>query len=306
MTPDTFGPPPITLAPPVAPPSPTIGSQLVPDTFRPNIPSPISPRIPEGPITPYQPQTPPGPINQFGPGDNLIASQVNPVNRGDTESVRSAVMALLGQTSGGASRGDIAADTLKRFDEQQAESDRIAQQEIGRSAAKFGRLGSGVTTTQVGDYGERSAIARERERARLAGEVADQDIGDRFARVGAAQDVYGQFSGADVGARNEVRGERGYQAGLDQQALQNRIQQTGLEEDLYGNQFTRDQMYNQWLSQLGFPGSQNMLPGTADYYNEQAEGSNQSAADFFRLLAAQGGNRGAQTSGAGYYGQYGG
>lgn len=105
---------------------------------------------------------------------------------------------------------------------------------IGREAAAFGRIGSGVTTSKVGDAYAEAEKNRAREEARLANETAGLRQRDMLGALSGISSIQSLLSGQDVGRRNEVRGERGYANNLAQQQLQNRIQQWMTEQNALG------------------------------------------------------------------------
>ena len=86
--------------------------------------------------------------------------------------------------------------------------------------------------------------------AGMAGNLSGQlgQLGDRFLGLGGAQ------FGLGSALANELRGERGFQAGLDQQALNNRLRQFGLERGVLGDERAFRLAQSGQLGQFGFGG----------------------------------------------------
>lgn len=135
---------------------------------------------------------------------------------------------------------------------------------IGQGAAKFGRIGAGMTTnelTSLEDLLER----RENETARdLAFGSATGDLNERRSQ------------------RGELRGERDYQLGLDNSAQDRAIQQVMLQDSL---------MNSEWGRQMG---QANMQYGAGA--DRQASGGDalQSLAEY--LFQRQAGKKPGQSS----------
>src|SRR5690606_19227565 len=116
---------------------------------------------------------------------------------------------------------------------------RSGVRDIGRAAAALGRIGAGITTSQLGDLEDRIQTQIAREASRLAAETAGQELADRLARFQAALGAGGQLRGEDLAEarfgqslRDELRGERAYQYGLSRDEIADRIRQIQLEEQL--------------------------------------------------------------------------
>lgn len=195
------------------------------------------------------------------------------------EAARARALAAAGleNVSGGPDRNALALKALQLFDEQQAPIERQGIQNIGRAAATFGRLNSGMTTNELTDFGLTRARDRDRLKEQLANEAAQQTMADNLARLNAAQSTAGQFRGEDLSAANfgqdaqaraaalaltkgqalgnigntvfdrgaalrgEQRGERGYQNDMANQATDRSIQQLTLEDALLNSEFGREQ-----------------------------------------------------------------
>jgi hypothetical protein len=190
------------------------------------------------------------------------------------------------QNLGGPDRGQIAEDTLRRLISSTEPEYQKRVQGVGRDAARFGRLGSGVTTTNLGDLAsERDRYIAETSGA-LASEAADKSLADRLGVFDARLRGSGQFTNedlargsfglnraateSDIGSRyadlgdrlydrdlterQEYRGERDFQNQMQQQSQQDYINQRTLEEMLLNGEWGRDMGYTQMLLGGGYGG----------------------------------------------------
>lgn len=163
---------------------------------------PVQPNIETGVVTaPHPtPQLPPPPdltgvsgpgaqtsVTQFGPDANLIGAQITP-----------------GQ---GVNRMDLANQYFDQFAQATAPQYAHDIDLATKAAAANGRLHSGMLTTDYGNLADRRTQALDLARQGLTTD----------ALQGTIQDA--------INNRNELRTERGYQSGQDQQAIANAIQQ---------------------------------------------------------------------------------
>ena len=209
----------------------------------------------------------------FGPDNNLIGQQISPTspqfNYGaPQQQATDLAQNQLFNVGQGRGRQDIALDMLKNFDEEQADTRQLGIQDIGRNAARFGRLGSGVTSTSLGDFGERQEVQRNRFMRNLLGDTAGAEIGDRRADLNSLLGASSQFgaqdlarSGVERGFRGEQRGERDYQRGLAREDVDSRQRQLAMQDQLAGNAFQRRAQLAQMLSGQGFGGGEQNLAG---------------------------------------------
>lgn len=274
----------------------------------PPAPQPMQPSLPNTGITPNLPPptqsglpTLPG-TTPFGPSNNLIGTQINPQPNADTTAARerySSGLAGLGQLP---DRQQIASNALKTFDEQQANALQLGTRDIGQNAAAAGRLGSGMVSTSLGDLQSQLNQQREQTLRGLSGDVASQGLNDRLMALGAQGQGLGQLSGLDTQQQNALRGERGYQAGLDQQGINNAFQQYGAEQGAQGQAFNQQQEMTRLLAQLGLGQGPNAQYGdVANQYAGQGADLQNSGADLLRLLFA---NKQPAMAGAGYASPY--
>src|SRR5690606_32228132 len=144
-------------------------------------------------------------------------------------------------------RAALASQQFRDLLEQAAEARQTGVRDIGRAAAALGRIGAGITTSQLGDLEERIQTQIAREASRLAAETAGQELADRLARFQAALGAGGQLRGEDLAEarfgqslRDELRGERAYQYGLSRDEIADRIRQIQLEEQLLQGEHSRE------------------------------------------------------------------
>lgn len=175
-------------------------------------------------------------VSGFGPGESLIGQQITP---GDNAIPLSRLIAgQLGELQG-PDRGQLAAQTFNLLREQTEPAYQQALQGVGRRAATLGRIGSGVTTTELGDVTLQREKALAQAQQGLSLQAAGQTLQDRLQTLGGILGAQGQLFGQQSALRGELRGERGYQAGLEQQGFQNMLAQYGLEDQLAGSDFAR-------------------------------------------------------------------
>jgi hypothetical protein len=114
----------------------------------------------------------------------------------------------------GPSRTELAKQALADFDKQGEKGLAQRFRTVGQNAAKFGRIGAGMTTNELGDIQsnyERDRLTKQNE---LARDVSEGDIADRFRRVDATSGLRRGESGIESGIRGEQRTERGYNTDL--------------------------------------------------------------------------------------------
>lgn len=244
------GVPAVPGVPGIQPVGPLPGGPLAPPTA-PGVPAPAAPAaqpgVPAGAATG-------GVVAPIVPGDDLRSKTVLP-----------------GQ---GVDRLALMRDALADYDTATAPALEARQRQIGANAARYGRIGSGVVTTELGTLGS------DYERNRML-------FGNELLR-GAVEDRVGD----DRMARDETRGERSYQDSLAEQAYQRRLRERTLGNEEMQQQFGRDFA----RGQLGVRG--------ADFYQQNANQSADAIGELLRLLAArraagQGGAPGGTPAGGG-------
>ena len=239
---------------------------------------PLQPPTVGQPGVPNVPGRPPRPLPTRGGGttaglpttgftatDNLRGTQIDPVASAAT---RNAVGLSSGALEGlfdTPDRGDIAASTFERLRAQTEPTFQNDLRQVGQRAAALGRIGSGLTTTELGDV----TSNRERFLTDVAGQLSDdaasRTLDDRLGRFGAATGAASLFENIDRGRRDELRGERGFQDELAQQATDDFVRQRTLEEMLLQGEFGRNQSFTQMLLNSGFADSpSNTLLAGAD------------------------------------------
>lgn len=276
------------------------------DTRPPVSPSTLGVRPPS--TIPNANPTPGMDLQPFGIGSNLRGTQitpgVDPRLAGTQGMVDSAAARLAGSTGSpvsseaqfargatldalrglrGPDRGAIAADVFSRLrrDTQPAFEEELRG--VNRAAAAGGRLGSGVTTTRLGDVASNREQFLSQAAERLASEAASASLGDRLGVLGATSAAGGQFAGEDLaragfdlgrdrarlsdlaglegqqfaeGASNrgEFRTERDFQDRLARFAQGDAVQRALLEDQLLNSAFGRDQSILAMLAGTGYGG----------------------------------------------------
>lgn len=232
---------------PNAPPDTGLGQ---PGAVTPTLPNvPLQPATPGGPAGPMPEKPPPGTpaftgdyatLNDFGPGNDLRFSQITPGADPRTAKLNDLVNQFTGKIGAAPDLAQASLDKLAGLRQQTLEDRKKGIQDIGRGAAAFGRIGSGVTTSQLGDL-ESSLQARELAAEKgLAGDAAMQEAADRRANLSALSGVQDQFFGQDTAQRNELRGERAYQSDTANQAADREVQLQLLMDQLKNSEFGRN------------------------------------------------------------------
>lgn len=236
---------------------------------KPNV-APVRPMI-----QPTAPPTDTGPITDFGPGNDLRSSQINPLASNRLQQTQSVVDAARGQIGQGPTLSDAARREFDLLGQQSAEQRQLGIRNIGQAAARLGRIGSGMVTTDLGNLEDVLRTREEQARSGLAADVARGEASDRRANLGALSGLEGQLFGQEAGQRGELRTERGYQTDSANQATDRRIQQRLLEEQLLNSGFNRELAG----AELGLQGS--------DLYGQDAAASSDVTAELLAELGRQ-------------------
>lgn len=218
-------------------------------------------------VGPTVPGADTGPLTDFGPGNDLRYTQINPLDDSRTGKLSSFVDAAAGKLNSSPDLAQAGLDKLAELRQQTGEDRRAGIQNIGRANAALGRLGSGMVTGQLGDL-EATLQARQTAAEKgLAGDLTLQQAADRRANAGTLAALQDQIFGQGAQRRNELRGERGYQQGVAENTTDRAIQQRMLQEELDNSKFGR----NVTAAQLGLQG--------AGQYDQAAQDASGSAAD---------------------------
>lgn len=199
--------------------------------------NPGTPLPPEGdPITDAPAVGPEEPVvnDPLSEWSALRGQMFKPEQAEDVKGLRDLLTQNAGNLFNSPDRGELASGYMDLFNQQNSQNLKDQVRDIGRGASAFGRIGSGVTTSRVGD----AFVTAEQNRANaekgLALDAAGKSLQDRLAALTGAGGVQNMLSGQDVGMRNEGRQERGYADSLARDARDSRIQQKLLEDRLLG------------------------------------------------------------------------
>lgn len=163
---------------------------------------------------------------------------------GDTGAVRGQVQSQLNQALNSTpDRGALAKSNFDLLQESYAPKFEQELRGVGQRAAALGRVGAGLTTSDLGDVAQRKNEFFGQQARGLANDAAAQTLNDAGQRVGLAQGVLGQFGGLDQGAgslnlgyQNSNNAERGAAfdrgLGLSNALFGRNTQLAGLENDL--------------------------------------------------------------------------
>ncbi len=235
---------------------------------RPNgTPTQPSRPVPTIPAMPQIPSVGGPPLTEFGPGNDLRSSQINPTASPGLTALDNQVSSAASAVSGGKSREQIANDSLDAFDLRAQPMIRDRQRAAGQRAAQFGRIGMGEEGVEqlrpFTDYlTERAALSKD-----LAAETASGDITDRLNRLSALSSTQGQRYGQEASARDEFRTERGNQNSMQRQAVQDAVQQFLLEMQAQDQEFRQGST----LAGIGYGNSpSNLFFGAGQQYGQNA------------------------------------
>ena len=196
--------------------------------------------IPAAPSNPY--------TTQFGPGNDLQTTQINPAANPRLQGTQSAVDAATASLAGAPSRQQAAADQFAAFLGAQGEEFNRRTRELTQRAGATGRLGAGMYGSDLVDMGTAFNRDAQRQASQLAYDTVGGDIQDRFNTVGTLAGLEGQQFNQGLTQRNELRGERGYQNQFAQQGFDNTLTQFNTEQQ------AQNQQAQQMLAQLGLLG----------------------------------------------------
>ena len=190
----------------------------------------------------------------------------------------------------GPDRASLAESTFNRLRQSTEPAFQKELQGVGQKAAALGRLGAGMTTSDLGDVVQRREQGLTYEAGRLADEAAGKSLDDRLNVAGARLGASGQFTDEDLGRsgayrslsdltygqgrglrdeermdddrgferdaymRNELRGERDFQNNMSKEAFDQMVRQRSLEEMLLNGEFGRDMDYTSMLLGTGYGG----------------------------------------------------
>jgi len=118
----------------------------------------------------------------------------------DVGASREAAMRALQAMETGPNRGELAS---KQFDLMREASNPAFEADlrrVGQRASALGRVGAGMTTSDLGTVQQRREEALSQAAKGLSLDAAGQEMNDRLSRVSAAQGLAGTFGNLDLGA----------------------------------------------------------------------------------------------------------
>lgn len=158
-----------------------------------------------------------------GPTELQGGAMVLPTASARSTAMRDRVDRAAAALETGPDRVAMARTALADFDTELDEGRREGMREIGRSAAAFGRVGSGVNNGRLAELERRVQGDRSREVNRLVADLTERDAADRFTRLSAFQGLSQDERAADAADRIELRGERAYRDSIDEGNLTRRM-----------------------------------------------------------------------------------
>ena len=167
--------------------------------------------------------------------------------------------------------------------------------DITQRAAAGGRTGSGMYGSDLVDTATAFNRDSQYEANRLASNLANSTRDDQFRTVDTLAGLEGQSYNQGFNDRNELRGERGYQYGLSQDAIKNAERQRLIEEELVNSGFGRDEKRIDDLIRVGYMNNPSSLYLGAS--GQVEGGANASGQDISQLLAQYFAQQPPQTGG---------
>lgn len=156
---------------------------------------------------------------------------------GDTQAARAGTMSALNTLNTAPNRGELAAQQFALMQEQSQPGFEQDLRRVGQRASALGRVGAGMTTSDLGTVAQRRAESLDQNARGLATDAAAREMEDRLARVSANQGVAGTFGGLDLGASGldaeSARSRAGILSGLSDQSYG---QDMGLRNEARGEQ----------------------------------------------------------------------
>lgn len=226
---------------PGQPPSPATGITQLPDGAGGaiNVPPPGVTPVPYNPIPMTAAGAPPaGPApvvapdtggtvstSQFGPGGNLINTQINPTADPRTLSLQGLQDATLQKILNGPDRNKMAMDQYNTWDAATAPQLAHSISDATDAAAAHGQIKSGQLTNRYGDLAQQRVLDQTTARNKYMQNALDASIADTQTGFQDVSGAAGTAANQGLTGREELRGERGYQTSQAQQALLNRIRQ---------------------------------------------------------------------------------
>jgi hypothetical protein len=132
-------------------------------------------------------------------------------------------------------RDEIAKELMRVYNEEQAIQRQLGIEQIGQGAATFGRLGSGMVTTSLGDMEIQLELQRERETARLAAENAQYVLADKIDTLNAYISAGHELTSQDILAFQAA--EQEFAMSIQQEQAANTASLQGYSASLQAAQF---------------------------------------------------------------------
>lgn len=161
----------------------------------------------------------------------------------------------------GPNRQELASRALSRFEEETEPAFQQRLRGVGQRAAALGRVGSGLTTSDLGTVTQRREEDLARVRSGLADQAAGQELGDRIAGLnailGSRGQTFNQLFGQEQLRIGTEQQQQGFQRQQSRDAISDAIQQfllsTGEEQRQFGNELALANLNLQNLAAFGDP-----------------------------------------------------
>lgn len=231
-----------------------------------------------------------GAMQQFGPGQDLRTTQINPTASPRLQATQGNVDTVANQLANGPDRFQLAQDRFKTYSDQTDPAFQASIRSATQQAAANGAIGSGMLGTTYGNLGLQRSRDLQNERDTLFNNALEGTIGDTRANAGILSGLEGQQYGEGVNDQNALRGERSYQNGMEQQAYDRGVQGLQLEDQLTNSQFGRGLAQEQLGLQNNPAQMQMMLSGI---YGQQASDAGKALSGLVQSTTANNAIQGA-------------
>jgi hypothetical protein len=219
-----------------------------------------TPQLPSA--TSLAPTTTPSGTPPFTSKDVAIGSTVLPNASSRLGGLQSMVDQATGKLAA-VDRTKLAEDMFGQFSEATDPAYAAALRRATQVGAGAGRVGSGMLRTTYGDLASQRAQQLDLAKRGFMSSALEGSIQDQFNKQRALSGLEGQLFGQEQSQRGELRGERGYQGGLEEQSYERALQQYLTEQQQQRDRFQRAMQLTA-MGEAGNP-SQSYLQASGQY-----------------------------------------
>jgi hypothetical protein len=170
------------------------------------------------------------PMTSFSQDSNLINQQINPAASPRLLGAQGLTDSAVSQALTGPDRAQLGQQYYDTFAQRAQNQFGHALTDATNKAAAHGQIGSGMLTNQYGDLTQQFNLDNTTAASDFATRALEGTIGDRLNNAQLARANENSIYGQGANDRNELRGERGYQQNLAEEAIAQRIAQNQMEQ----------------------------------------------------------------------------